>query len=456
MPQRVTATPAALDLLERLRAQHGDLIVHVSGGCCDGSSPMCLRAADLPASPHDVQLGALAGVPVVIDGDQNRRWQHPSFHLDVAAGAAGGFSLEALEDLHFTAASGDQLPSPITEEGTMKAAVVHDFTQPLTIEDVPKPEPSDGQVLVRIEACGLCHTDIHAAHGDWPIKPPLPLIPGHEGVGIVEALGPGAGEEIGVGDRVAIPWLGFACGHCRYCNSGRETLCEAQINTGYGMDGGYAEYVAAYARHIVKVPDGVDSLDAAPLSCAGVTVYKAVKSSEVGPSQLCAIFGVGGLGHLAVQYAKIQGATVVAVDLEDDKLEMAKELGADYVVNAAEQDPAAEIQKLGGADAAIALAVSHRPFEQAFDSLARGGTLMMVALPPDNYVKLPIFETVLRGINIKGSIVGTHRDVEDVFKLHTLGRTRVLRETRPLEEVNEAFDDVEHARNKAPRVVLTV
>jgi alcohol dehydrogenase, propanol-preferring len=137
-------------------------------------------------------------------------------------------------------------------------------------------------------------------------------------VGIVEALGRGAGDEIGVGDRVAIPWLGFACGHCRYCNSGRETLCEAQINTGYGIDGGYAEYVAAYARHVVKVPDGVDSLDAAPLSCAGVTVYKAVKSSEVGPSQLCAIFGVGGLGHLAVQYAKIQGATVVAVDLEDD------------------------------------------------------------------------------------------------------------------------------------------
>ena len=313
----------------------------------------------------------------------------------------------------------------------MKAAVVHDFTQPLSIEDVPTPEPSDGQVLVRIEASGLCHTDIHAAHGDWPIKPPLPLIPGHEGVGIVEALGPGAGEEIAEGDRVAIPWLGFACGHCRYCNSGRETLCEAQINTGYGMDGGYAEYVAAYERHIVKVPDTVDSLDAAPLSCAGVTVYKAVKSSEVGPSQLCAIFGVGGLGHLALQYAKIQGATVVAVDLGDDKLEMAKELGADYVVNAAEQDPATEIQKLGGADAAIALAVSHKPFEQAFDSLARGGTLMMVALPPDNYVKLPIFETVLRGINIKGSIVGTHRDVEDVFKLHTLGRTRVLRETPP-------------------------
>jgi hypothetical protein len=172
------------------------------------------------------------------------------------------------------AASGSA-PSSLSKGKTHhERRVVHEFTQPLRIEDVPGPEAGDGQVLVRIEACGLCHTDIHAAHGDWPIKPPLPLIPGHEGVGIVEALGPGAGEEISVGDRVAIPWLGFACGHCRYCNSGRETLCEAQINTGYGMDGGYAEYVAAYARHVVKVPDAVDSLDAAPLSCAGVTVYR--------------------------------------------------------------------------------------------------------------------------------------------------------------------------------------
>src|ERR1700737_2262392 len=227
------------------------------------------------------------------------------------------------------AASGLARASLSKERPTMKAAVVHDFTQPLRIENVPKPEAGDGQVLVRIEACGLCHTDIHAAHGDWPIKPPLPLIPGHEGVGIGGALGRGAGEEISQGDRVAVPWLGFACGHCRYCNSGRETLCEAQINTGYGMDGGYAEYVAAYSRH-------------------GVTVYKAVKSCGVGPSQLCAIFGVGGLGHLAVQYAKVQGATVVAVDLEGDKLEMARELGADYVVTAAEQAPPRKTQSLAG------------------------------------------------------------------------------------------------------------
>jgi propanol-preferring alcohol dehydrogenase len=220
------------------------------------------------------------------------------------------------------------------------------------------------------------------------------------------------------------------------------------------MDGAYAQYATGYARHVVKVPPGVDPCEAAPLTCAGVTTYKAVRVSEVGPAQLCAVFGVGGLGHMAIQYARIQGATVVAVDLHDDKLQTATKLGADYTINAAEQDPVEEIKKLGGADAAIALAVSPKAFEQAYGSLARGGTLVFVGLPADNHVKLPIFETVLNGITIKGSIVGTHHDLEDVFELHALGRTRVLYETRPLEQVNEAFEDVEQARTKAPRVVL--
>jgi propanol-preferring alcohol dehydrogenase len=336
----------------------------------------------------------------------------------------------------------------------MKAAVVRDFSTPLSIEDVPTPEPKEGQVLVRIETSGLCHTDIHAAHGDWPIKPTLPLIPGHEGVGIVDALGPGANGDIKEGDRVAIPWLGYACGHCRHCNGGWETLCESQSNTGYFLDGAYAEFASAFSRHVVKVPDGVDPGAAAPLTCAGVTTYKAVKVSGVRPAQLCAVFGIGGLGHMALQYAKIQGATVVAVDVHDDKLATAKELGADFVVNAIEQDAAEEIKKLGGADAAIATAVSPQAFETAYRSLGRGGTLVFVGLPADNHVELPIFETVLNGITIKGSIVGTHHDLEDVFALHRLGRTRVLYETRSLDDVNEAFEDVEHARTSAPRVVL--
>src|SRR5215211_5834965 len=281
-------------------------------------------------------------------------------------------------------------------EGTvMKAAVVRDFTRPLSIEDVPTPEPGAGEVLVRIETSGLCHTDIHAARGDWPVKPVPPFIPGHEGVGIIEAVGAGVTQRA-VGQRVAVPWLGYACGTCDHCVSGWETLCTQQRNTGYSVDGGFAEYVSASARFVVPVPAGVDPLDAAPLTCAGVTTYKAVKVSGARTSDLVAVFGIGGLGHLAVQYARIAGARVVAVDLQDDKLELARELGADFTVNATAEDPAAAIQALGGADAAIALAVAPKAFRDAYGALRRGGTLVFVALPADNHVEIPIFETVLK------------------------------------------------------------
>lgn len=334
----------------------------------------------------------------------------------------------------------------------MKAAVVHDFSKELSVEDVPVPTPGEREVLVRIETSGLCHTDIHAAHGDWPIKPTLPLIPGHEGVGIIEKLGPGV-TTVAVGDRVALPWLGTACGTCSYCVDGWETLCESQVNTGYGRDGGYAEYATADANFVAKVPDGVDPLDAAPLACAGVTTYKAVKVSGAKPGQLVAVFGIGGLGHLALQYARIAGATVVAVDVTDEKLELARELGADHTVNAFTEDPVAAIKALGGAHAAISVAVAPKAFEQAYGSLRRGGTLVFVALPADNSVQLPIFETVLNGTKVVGSIVGTRNDLAEVYQLHALGRTRVIRETRRLDEVNECFNEVEKAAVKA-RIVF--
>jgi propanol-preferring alcohol dehydrogenase len=325
---------------------------------------------------------------------------------------------------------------------TMKAAVVHELGEALTIEDLPKPVPGAGEVVVRVEASGLCHTDIHAVHGDWPVKPQPPFTPGHEGVGIVEAVGRGV-TEVEVGDRVAMPWLGYACGTCEYCVSGWETLCLEQKNMGYSMDGGFAEYTRAYGRYVVKVPDAIDPFDAAPLTCAGVTTYKAVKVAGTRPSDLVAVFGVGGLGHLAVQYAAIAGGRVIAVDLLDEKLELAKELGAEFTVNAAREDPAEAIQKLGGADQAIALAVSPKAFEQAYGSLRRGGTLVFVGLPAENTIELPIFETVLNGITVVGSIVGTRVDLREVFELHAAGKTRVIREIRPLADVNEAIEEVE-------------
>ncbi len=343
-------------------------------------------------------------------------------------------------------------PPVVVETTTMKAAVVHAFDEPLRIEQVAKPTAGPGEIVVRIEASGLCHTDIHAAHGDWPVKPTPPFTPGHEGIGIVETAGLGV-TEVAVGDRVAIPWLGYACGTCEYCISGWETLCLEQRNTGYSVDGGFAEYVLASGRYVVKVPDGIDPAEAAPLSCAGVTTYKAVKRSGARSSELVAVFGIGGLGHLALQYARIAGARVIAVDVHEEKLELARELGAEFTVNAATSDPVAEIQKLGGAHAAIALAAAPKPFEQAYRSLRRGGTIVFVGLPAENHVDLPIFETVLNGITVVGSIVGTRLDLREVFELHAAGKTRVIFEERPLEEVNEAIEAVERGDIKA-RIVL--
>jgi propanol-preferring alcohol dehydrogenase len=324
----------------------------------------------------------------------------------------------------------------------MRAAVVHDFTKPLRIEEIPTPTPGPGQVLVRTETSGLCHTDMHAAHGDWPVKPNPPFVPGHEGVGLVEALGPGV-TSVREGERVAVPWLGWACGFCEYCTSGWETLCHQQKNTGYSVDGGYADYILAEAAFVGHVPDEIDPLDAAPLTCAGVTTYKAVKVSQARPSDLVAVFGIGGLGHLAMQYVQIAGASVVAVDIVDHKLDMAKRLGAAHVINALEENPAEVIQDLGGADAAIVLAVAPTACEQAFASLRRNGRLVFVGLPADNFVRLPIFETVLNGITVTGSIVGTRLDLAETYELHADGRTTVIRETRKLEDVNEAFHEIE-------------
>jgi propanol-preferring alcohol dehydrogenase len=334
----------------------------------------------------------------------------------------------------------DASPAQTVTE-TMRAVVVRGFDLAPQVEEVAKPAPGPDEVVVKIEASGLCHTDIHAAHGDWPVKPKLPFTPGHEGVGIVESLGFGV-TDVTVGDRVAIPWLGYSCGTCDYCVSGWETLCESQQNTGYSIDGGLAEYAKASARHIVKVPAGVDPLDAAPLTCAGVTTYKAVKVSGAKSADLVAIWGVGGLGHLALQYAQIAGASVVAVDLFDEKLELARELGAEFTVNAAEEDPVAAIKKLGGADAAVVLAVAPKAFEQAFTSLRRGGTMSLVALPAENKMELPIFETVLNGITVVGSIVGTRLELRDVFQLHAEGKTRVISEERSLDDIEHAMEDV--------------
>jgi propanol-preferring alcohol dehydrogenase len=334
----------------------------------------------------------------------------------------------------------------------MKAAVVQKFGEPLVIEDRPVPEPGPGQITVRMEASGLCHTDIHAANGDWPVKPAPPFVPGHEGVGAVHAIGAGV-TGVNEGELVAVPWLGYACGTCKYCLTGWETLCESQRNSGYSVDGGYAEYFLAEAAFAAKVPAGVNPFEAAPLTCAGVTTFKAVKVGNVRPGDLVAISGIGGLGHLALQYAKIFGGTVAAIDITDEKLHLAKDLGADIIIDARTEDPAAVLQAHGGADVAVGLAVSDKSFAAAYAGLRRGGRLVLVALPADGTLPIPVFDTVLNGKSVIGSIVGTRADLHDVFALHAAGRTRVIYETRPLAGVNEAIAEVLDGKAKA-RLVL--
>jgi alcohol dehydrogenase, propanol-preferring len=322
----------------------------------------------------------------------------------------------------------------------MKAAVVPELGARLEIRDLTVPEPGPGQVLVKIEASGLCHTDIHAARGDWPVKPKMPLVPGHEGVGTVVAAGPGK-FPVAVGDRVALPWLGRACGHCRYCITGWETYCPTPQYMGYTIDGSYAELAIGYASHVVQVPEGVSSFDAAPLTCAGVTTYKALKVARPQPAETAMVVGVGGLGHLALQYAKVFGTRTIAVDVEDEKLQLAKDLGADHVVDA-RGNQQAETDALGGVDVAVVTVPSPAAMRAAHASLNPNGRLVLVGLPADNRLELPVFETVLKGISVIGSLVGTRNDLAECFDLHVQGRTRVVAEARRLEDVNECFEEV--------------
>lgn len=334
----------------------------------------------------------------------------------------------------------------------MKAAVVNEFKKALEIKEVERPKLEEGEVLVKIRACGVCHTDLHAAHGDWPVKPKLPLIPGHEGVGIVVEVAKGV-KSIKVGDRVGIPWLYSACGECEYCLTGQETLCPHQLNGGYSVDGGYAEYCKAPADYVAKIPDNLDPVEVAPILCAGVTTYKALKVSGARPGEWVAIYGIGGLGHIALQYAKAMGLNVVAVDISDEKSKLAKDLGADIAINGLKEDPVKAIHdQVGGVHAAISVAVNKKAFEQAYQSVKRGGTLVVVGLPNAD-LPIPIFDTVLNGVSVKGSIVGTRKDMQEALDFAARGKVRPIVETAELEEINEVFERMEKGKING-RIVL--
>lgn len=265
------------------------------------------------------------------------------------------------------------------------------------------------------------------------------FIPGHEGVGHVAAVGKDV-KSVKEGDRVGVPWLHSACGHCRYCLTGWETLCLEQQNTGYSVNGGFAEYVLADPDYVGLLPDALAFAPAAPVLCAGVTVYKGLKETDTKPGDTVVISGIGGLGHLAVQYAKAMGRHVIAVDVADDKLRLAREMGADAVINAREADPVAEVHSAtGGADGVLVTAVSPTAFGQAVGMLRRGGTMSLVGLPPGSF-DLDIFDTVLNRKTIRGSIVGTRMDLIEALAFAGDGKVSVRYSTAKLDDVNAVFD----------------
>lgn len=334
----------------------------------------------------------------------------------------------------------------------MKAAVLHEFNQPLQIEEVDIPTPGPGQIVVKMQASGVCHTDLHAVEGDWPVKPSPPFIPGHEGVGLVTAVGEGV-KNVKEGDRVGVPWLYTACGHCTHCLGGWETLCLSQKNTGYSVNGSFAEYVLADPDYVGHIPESVDSIEIAPVLCAGVTVYKGLKMTDTKPGDWVVISGIGGLGHMAVQYAVAMGLNVAAVDIDDEKLEFAKKLGATITVNAKNTDPGEYLQKeIGGAHGALVTAVSAKAFDQALTMLRRGGTLVCNGLPTGDF-PVSIFDTVLNGITIRGSIVGTRLDLQESLEMAAAGKVKATVTAEPLENINDILDRMRDGKIEG-RVVI--
>ncbi|GAA6527451.1 alcohol dehydrogenase AdhP [Intrasporangium sp. DVR] len=328
---------------------------------------------------------------------------------------------------------------------TMQAAVVHAFGEDLSIDTVPLPTPGPGQALVKLVTSGVCHTDLHAAEGDWPVKPSPPFIPGHEGVGEVVALGDGV-TNLRIGQLVGNAWLFTACGECEYCNTGWETLCENQQNGGYSIDGSFGQYMVVDARYAAIIPEGSDPVEVAPILCAGVTVYKGLKMTETKPGQWVVISGIGGLGHVAVQYARAMGMRVAAVDISDDKLALAKKHGAEVVVNALEGDPGeAIIAQTGGAHGVLVTAVHPSAFGQAIHMTRRGGTIVFNGLPAGDF-PASIFEIVLKGLTVRGSIVGTRQDMAEALDFYARGLIHPTVATRELGDINAVLDEMKHGK----------
>ena len=336
----------------------------------------------------------------------------------------------------------------------MKAAVLHEFKTPLALQDAARPSPGPDDVLIAVEACGVCHSDLHIADGDWPQLAGIvkkPLILGHEVAGRVAEVGSNV-RDLHVGDRVGVPWVYWTCGACEFCRDGNENLCTNQKITGVTVDGGFAEFLLAPASHTTRIPEKITSVEAAPLFCAGVTVYRALQKAHIQAGQRVAIFGVGGLGHLAVQIAAALGAETIAIDISDEKLALAKSFGASQIFNATALDSAKLLRRLG-AHVALVTSAAKSAYDLAFSSLRPTGTMLVVGLPAENIGFPPILMAALE-INIHASAVGTRKDLCNVLAMAAAGKLRCEVSTRPLSEANSVLDDLRHDKISG-RVVLT-
>lgn len=337
----------------------------------------------------------------------------------------------------------------------MKAAVLHELKHRLSIEEAAEPKPDANEVLIEVEGCGVCHSDLHVADGDWPQIVPItkvPLILGHEITGRVVEKGVSV-DNLELGDRVGVPWVHWTCGECEFCREGNENLCGKQKITGVSVDGGYAEFVKAPASHALKIPDGLSFIEAAPLFCAGVTVYRALKRAKIKPGQRLGVFGVGGLGHLAVQIGHGLGAIVTAIDVTDEKLARAKELGASMTLNSAASNVVKEMRRAGGIHAALVASAAKAAYDTAFRCVRPTGSLLVVGLPSEP-ICFPAIQMAALEVHIQASSVGTRDDIRELLAMAAAGKIHSQITTRPLADANEALAELREGRVSG-RIVLT-
>jgi D-arabinose 1-dehydrogenase-like Zn-dependent alcohol dehydrogenase len=322
---------------------------------------------------------------------------------------------------------------------------------PLEIVERPVPEPAAGWVRIKVQACGICHSDSLVKEGAFP-GIAYPRVPGHEVAGVIDAVGPGV---VGwsPGQRVGVGWHGGYCGHCDPCRRGEFFACVTGQVTGLTFDGGYAEYMTAPASAVARMPAELSPVEAAPLMCAGITTFNALRNSGARPGEVVAVLGLGGLGHLGTQYAAKMGFHTVAIARGKDKEPLARQLGASVYIDSQSQDGAAELQKLGGAKVILATATSGEAMSAVQGGLAVNGTLLVIGAADSMQVS-PLF--LLSGCrSIKGWYSGTSIDSEDTLAFSARGGVRSMNEVFPLERAAEAYDRMMSGKARF-RVVLTI